>query len=156
MTTHEDDLPPTTPFTLELEGDVLNPPYVGSIEANAVSRDERLTDGCGNAETRQTSTGMYQLDVSGILLEPDRRLLVEMDVRNRECQITQPLVNQTSFIIKKVNLTKPEDLNTGEFPSRSVTEATRREATSEQALTHSQAYRFTLQTKEPKSENQTG
>jgi hypothetical protein len=149
MVLTRDDFPSDEPFALTVDNRTLNPPVTTDVSANSVSQEERLTDQCGNAEIREVSDGMWQLDVTAILLKPDLRLLHRMDVRNREVTITQDVVPQTTFRVKDITINRTADMNLGEFPNREVTDATRTEAKNQQELTRSKVYEVTLQTKDP-------
>lgn len=126
-----DDSPP---FTIEKDGIVFDPPVVDSIKANAVGQDERVTDLCGNVETRQVADARWQLDIEGLMLHSDKVDLEDLQLQGEYATITQDVVRPATFYIKDVSITRTAEMNTAEFSFREDKE---------------RVYEFTIQTRDP-------
>jgi hypothetical protein len=126
-----DDSPP---LTIEKDGTEFDPPVVSQIQANAVAQDERVTDLCGNVETRQVADARWQLDIEGLMLHSDKVDLEDLQLQGEYATITQDVVRPATFYIKDVTITRTAETNTAEFPFRDGKE---------------RVYEFAIQTRDP-------
>jgi len=94
----------------------VTPVYVGEVMVDAIGSSTRVTDDCGDTETRDTSATGWQLTIDGLLTHEQWRTLRQMDLKGNTATFnTDPISG--SFVVEDVSITQTDETNKWDGPN---------------------------------------